>query len=551
MPKTCRQCQTAFEVSAEDLAFYDKISPHFNGKKYTVPAPSFCPECRQQRRLAFRNERHLYHRKCDLTGKEIISMYSADKKITVYDREAWWSDKWNPLDYGQDFDFNRSFFEQFKELLQNVPRIALNNKEPYNSEYCNFSLKNRDCYLTFTSAFCESCFYSNRTIKSKDCTDCSSIEGCELCYEVIDSNNCYHSGWLENCNNANDCYFGYNLKGCNNCFGCANLTQKNYCIFNKQYTEEEYKKHLPGLFKDLERASKEFEKLKLQTIRKNLSGIQLENCSGDNLFNAKNAHNCYESKYLEDSRYLANTTHMKDSYDVNNDDNSELVYECAGSESSYMHAFSDICWFNSDDYYNSLCFNSKNIFGCVGLKKNQYCILNKQYTKEEYEALVSKIITHMQKTGEWGEFFPITLSIFAYNETMGQDYYPLKKEQAIKQGITWKEEEEPLGYQGIKVEIPHDIKDVTEKITKEILSCEQCHKNYRIVLQELKFYKQMNIPIPKNCPECRHKNRINLRNPRKLWERACEKCGTKLETSYAPERPEKVYCEACYLKEVY
>ena len=103
---------------------------------------------------------------------------------------------------------------------------------------------------------------------------------------------------------------------------------------------------------------------------------------------------------------MYNTTNIKDSRDVSNDDNSELVYEAVGSESNYMHCFNDICWFNRDDYYNSLCFNSKNIFGCVGLKKNEYCILNKQYSKEQYGELVPKVIEFMKKTGEWGEFFP-------------------------------------------------------------------------------------------------------------------------------------------------
>jgi hypothetical protein len=51
--------------------------------------------------------------------------------------------------------------------------------------------------------------------------------------------------------------------------------------------------------------------------------------------------------------------------------------------------------------------------------------LNKQYTKEEYEKLLPKIIAHMKKTGEWGEFFPISISPFNYEETPAMDYYPL------------------------------------------------------------------------------------------------------------------------------
>jgi predicted metalloendopeptidase len=43
---------------------------------------------------------------------------------------------------------------------------------------------------------------------------------------------------------------------------------------------------------------------------------------------------------------------------------------------------------------------------------------------------------------KYGEFFPSELSPFCYNETIAQEYFPLTKEQAIKQGYKWKEREE-------------------------------------------------------------------------------------------------------------
>src|SRR5438105_1037595 len=110
MQQTCKHCQLAFEVTPDDLAHLDKVSPVIAGKKYAIPPPTLCPDCRQQRRLAWRNERKLYHRTCDLTGKDIVSCYSPDKPHTVFEPDAWNSDKWDPLEYGRDVDFNRSFF---------------------------------------------------------------------------------------------------------------------------------------------------------------------------------------------------------------------------------------------------------------------------------------------------------------------------------------------------------------------------------------------------------------------------------------------------------
>lgn len=62
--------------------------------------------------------------------------------------------------------------------------------------------------------------------------------------------------------------------------------------------------------------------------------------------------------------------------------------------------------------------NISNCFGCVGLHDGyEHCILNTQYTKEEYQLLVPQIIEHMMKTGEWEESFPPKLSSYGYNET--------------------------------------------------------------------------------------------------------------------------------------
>lgn len=124
--KNCQQCLNDFEVRPADLDFYDRTSPLLSGKKYLIPAPSLCPRCREQRRMSLNNEVNLYHRKCDLTGKQIISLYPNDSPYTVYNEPNWLEDKgWDPLDYGREFDFSRPFFDQFKELINEVPHLSV------------------------------------------------------------------------------------------------------------------------------------------------------------------------------------------------------------------------------------------------------------------------------------------------------------------------------------------------------------------------------------------------------------------------------------------
>src|SRR3989338_10776983 len=188
MQKTCHQCQTQFEVTQEDLAFYDKVSPVFNGVKYSIPAPTLCPDCRQMTRLAFRNDRVLYKRKCDATGKEVISMYSPDKDVKVFDFQEWISDRWDPMTFGKDYDFSRPFFDQWKDLIYEVPRQNISiDSSCENCNYSNQLFGSKNCYLAFSGSTSEDCFYDNRVNYSKNCVDCLFISKSELCYECIET----------------------------------------------------------------------------------------------------------------------------------------------------------------------------------------------------------------------------------------------------------------------------------------------------------------------------------------------------------------------------
>ena len=128
--QTCQNCQAKFTLTEEDLNYFNN--------EIKIPVPTFCPDCRQQRRLTWRNEDNLYKRKCDATGKEIISVFSAEKPFPVYSNDYWYTDKWDAMQYGRDFDFSRPFFEQFQELLNSVPQLALSSISNQNSTQINF-----------------------------------------------------------------------------------------------------------------------------------------------------------------------------------------------------------------------------------------------------------------------------------------------------------------------------------------------------------------------------------------------------------------------------
>ncbi len=548
--KICANCQKKFTIEPEDFHFYEKIK---------VPAPTFCPDCRAQRRLALRNERVLYKRNCDLCNKSMIAMHSSNKPFPVYCYKCWWSDKWDPLSFGRDINLEESFFKQYQELQNSVPRLGIFSINAVNSDYLNYSLDNKDCYLGSRVVSSENCSYMYYCLEAKDSLDSSYTHKGELLYECFETRNCYNSYFLIDSENSINCAYSYDLRGCSNCLFCSNLRHQEYCLRNKKVSQEEFKKvwqeTINGSRTKMKQAKDEFIRLyREKAIHRYNKIIRCFNSQGINLLNCKNVYMVYNGTDSEYVRYGDDAEDARDAMDVKGPMKSELLYEvCSVDNGCSRMFFSDFCQRASQDiFYSSYCINCHDCFGCISLKNKEYCILNKQYSKEEYFSLKERIIEQMKKNKEWGENFPISLSPCGYNETAAMEFFPLTRQEAAAKGYPWEDaktgkyEKETISQD----DIPDNIKDVDDNITEQILSCLKCKKNYRLSKRELNLYRRLNIPVPEKCPECRYQERLFFRAARHLWDRKCAKCGTGIKTIYAPERPEIVYCEQCYKREV-
>lgn len=550
--KICQNCQRRFIIESADLKFYRKIS---------VPPPNFCPECREQRRLAFRNERALYKRKCDLCQKEVVSIYSSTppsgwvKPFTVYCPDCWFSDQWDELANGRDFKSSKPFFSQFKELLQNAPRLSIQHIRVENSDWVNNETDVKNCYLDVGGHFNEDCAYNTYAVKCKDCFDNYWLWNSSLCYECISCRNGFKTFFSQQCQDCLDAFLSYDCRNCQNIFGCAGLRHKQYYIFNKPYSKENYfdflKKYPVSSYKILQTLKEKAREITLKTPHRDVSIVKSVNCDGNYIEQSKNCHNCWDVEKAEDCKHLFIDGEIKDSYDASSVSfQTELIYEVMGANAISKVKFSHFISSGYNLEYCNFLVNSHDCFGCVGLRNKSYCILNKQYPEQEYEELKEKIIEYMKKTGEYGEFFPVSLSTFGYNETTAQDYFPLIKEEAAKIGVNWNNYKSAVNYKFSDYQIPDDIHNVGDDILDKILRCEVSGLAYKIIPMELKFYREMGLPIPRRAPLQRHKDRLVLRAPRKLWPRQCQKCHKDIKTVYAPERPEIIYCEKCYLARV-
>jgi hypothetical protein len=577
--RTCQGCQKSFTIETEDFAFYEKIR---------VPAPTFCPECRLARKLAWRNERSLYRRACDLCKKNVISMYRADAEFPVYCHECYWGDKWSASDYGQDYNFSKPFFAQFAELQKKVPRPNLYSAVNVNSDYCNYTAHMKNCYLLFGSWFSEDSSYGQTVLKSKDCWDCIFVRECERCYGLIDSTKCNLTHMSQNCTGCFDSVFLYDCRNCTNCLFSWNLRNKSYYVWNKQVTKEEYEKARKEIFSSHESFmaawNKFRETIKNEALNKFMTGDHNNNVSGEFISNSKNVFKSYYVDKGENEKYaVRGGVGQKDAMDVFGVHAGELAYECNNIDFSSRALFS----INGENHLNvDYVVDStdlKNAFGCISLRKKEYCILNRQYEKQEYEELREKIIAHMNempyidskgRTYSYGEFSPIEISPSSYNETLAQEYVPLTNKIAEERGYSWYTPEDK-NYTPTKSwkDLPVLNSDINDSILKETILCQawdedkekaqehKCSMAFKITPDELAMYKKWGIPLPRKCPNTRSFEMSGLRNPVAFWYRTCmcnnvshfhgdTHCEIAFETSYSPDRPEIVYCEKCYQQEV-
>src|SRR3989338_4415133 len=500
--KNCQNCKKDFIIESEDFNFYEKIK---------VPPPTFCPGCRAIRRLIWRNERTLYHNTCGLSGNKIISMFSPETGLKVYGQDDWWSDRWDPLAYGRAYDFSRPFFEQWRELLESVPLCAMCNTNCVRSEYGNNNYDCKNCYLVYASLENENVSYAQGALNTKDSYDAYTLMKSQNCYEDTLCGSLYNTHFSYDSDECLDSIFLTSCLGLKHCLGCVNLRHKTYCIFNEQYSKEEYEEKLRqydfGSYKNLEAFKKKYAEFLSKQFRRYAFVYKSVNVTGDNIMHSKNS-KCIFDVYgdVEDSKYLVHTITIKTSYDgYGVGYNAELLYE--GVDFGLDAARNSFGIWNHrgmDNIYTYMCHSSKHLFGCISCRSKQYCILNKQYTKEEYEKLLPKVIQHMNdmpyvdKLGRkygYGEFFPVELSPFYYNETIANEYYPLNKEKAKSYGFKWKEKEERDYKIEIKTEeLPDHIRDVPGDIVGKVIECahkgdcnEQCTEAFKIISEELQF----------------------------------------------------------------
>jgi hypothetical protein len=559
MPNCCSACGEKLKHSPSAIeGLLGKQAFRFAGQSHSFPPSSLCSDCRHQRRLAFRNERSLYHRFSAATGERILSLYHErplwGEAYQVLTEEQWRSETFNPFDYGREIDFSRSFFEQYSELHKAVPRMSIVNLQNENSPYTSHTGYSRNCYLLPCSENCEDCYYGRFLQSCKSCLDCTSATKCELCFESFQIANCYNCAFLSLSEGCSECYFSEGLVGCRSCLFCTNLRQGEYQIYNKPVSKAEFESRKEELLSSAEntaRARAEWERIRLARAHRPANIRNCEDCSGDFLLDSRGCVGCQDVTGCEDCRDVLIGYKLKDTYSSSNIYlDCELCYEILGSAQLYHCAFGFYVFRSRDVIYSEYIYDSEDLFGCVGLTRAKNCILNRQYSASEYQQLAARLVEHMQSTGEWGQFLPSKFSPFGYNETAASDFKPLTRDQALAAGFLWRDLDQRELASVTKEQPPGRVADISqtslESLAKEVFRCQESGEPYKIIKPELEFYREHGFALPRYSPRTRHLKREALRFPPVFRRGHCQACQSEVETNLPFELESTLRCERCY-----
>lgn len=546
-------CEKSFSIEKEDIEFL---------RMFRVPPPDYCPTCRRIMRLTHMGTMKLFYRNCSVPThtEKMISIFGEHCPFPVYDYSYFIGDSFDPMSFGKTFDVHTSVLDQLLDLRKVFPMPSFLNRDPssVNSEYSNGGRNNKNCYLCSGCYSCEDMSYTNMANKSKKVFDSRIIKDSEYVYQGIASDHLYRCSYVYFSKSCIDSMFLFDCRNCTNCFGCVNLRNKSYCIWNIQYTKEEYEKII-GEFKPfkrsvLEKIEKKFWDF-VKTVPMNASqNISTTDSIGVLLEQSNQVYDCVDTFKSQNIRHGDGCIAHQDSMDLLFSGGSNHLYMTTniGSQSSHVK-FSISSKFCTDCEFIFNCKNLSNCFMCFGIQNKSYCIGNIQYTEEVYFQKVDEIKTAMLQHGEYGQPLPLEFSAQAYNFSLASAAFPITDAQVVALGgyIEYEPESNASNISIIESEhIPDSLEDVPTDILEQALRCKVSSKPFKIIESELDFYRYMSLPLPDIHPTIRMNTNYKIAINGKMYNTLCNKCSKEIKSIFDSKDGYTLYCEECYKREV-
>ncbi len=442
----------------------------------------------------------------DIASRYPLQLYKINDLVSIYPDSDRKKQVMSPTDFEQAreklldkwlaYTSHKSFMEQFQELFVQTPVPSFHHFSwTENCDYANHVSNTKNGYLSFhATGECEDVYYSLSTkIWSKNIFNSimSRIHS-ENIYQsigVIQSYNIFYSKYIKDSNNLRFCT---NCLGCDDCLLCNDLQNKKYHIRNEPLTKDDYFEQKAKILAQKNKFISAY--AQLNRVAQNRSSI---NCSGNFITDSEDVQDGYFSHFVKHGKNIIFGWHEDG---LVNAFSSFLVSGgrdyygvCAigwDTEDAYCSISLRKC---SQIYYSYFLEWCSFCLWCVGLKNRQFCILNKQYSKEDWYATVWEIFIQMENDWVLGQFFSAKINPFCYNDSAAILFHELDKQTATKQWFLWRDDPIKAQISGNAISAHNGDFDesICDKIIKDIDG-----NMYTIQKWEYSFLQKHELPLP-------------------------------------------------------
>ncbi|MFC1788101.1 hypothetical protein ACFLZY_02675 [Patescibacteria group bacterium] len=549
--RTCELTGEKWEMTEEEIGWY---------KKFNVPPSGVSPLNRMKYLTEKWPSGQYWYNKHPETGKMIVSGVHPATGIKVLPDVEWFDRDFSAIK--KDVDFEVSIIDQLYDLRQKVPSNA---SRDYEKSENSISLAS---FGDINSYFVVGCKSKNtfHSIVGWDTEDSAEIYNCNAIrksFQIVHSDKMYQCNFAKECNSCLNSSFLFDCRNCENCFGATNKRNKKYLWFNEQLSSEEWERRRAevdlGSRKVVEEYLEKFSQLVKDAVWPENFNEKTEGCIGEYLTN------CNDCRYV----YFANQSARnifwgafamqgpQDCAFCAEASGSQEIYYCSAATNSFLCKFS--LWVSrcKELEYSIDCYDCEYCFGCVGLRKKQFCIFNKQYSEEDYWKKVDEIKCVMLDRDEYGKFLPPKFSPTHYVDCGATKYQlaDLEFGKAIGANLFDPNSEGAIGDELAQAQVVHQVTEVPDHVkgmgdwAGKVLFDPVYKRRFSYLSPEIKLYQQLNIAPPREHTTFRTQKMVTSSNSGVFEPAQCDQCKKKLIISLNKTYPNRtIYCKPCYLK---
>lgn len=498
------------------------------------------------------------------TGKPIICPVHPATGIKVLPDKEWFAKDFSEVNL--NVDLNRSFFDQLIELRKKVPSSAGRNYKEAENSIAVVSLGDVNSYFVVLSKS-KNTLFSVSALDTESSAEVYNSSGVTNSYNIVHSERIFNGQYIRESRDCMSSAFLFDCRNCENCFGATNKRNAKYVWFNEQLSQSEWEKRRAqvdlGSRSQITTLLNTFNELVQKAVWPENFNENCENSTGEYLTKATNCESVYYADGGARDEYHT-------SWSLGNCERNAFASSMSNSQNNYFSC--DVVECNKTRYsymlmrcqnveYSTECYDCEDCFGCVGLRRKKFCILNKQYSEEDYGKKLDELKCAMLDRKEYGEFLPAKMSPAYFPEGGSVRYYLADPKKLAEQlnAHTFKADAEGALGESLanasdvidSTNLPDSIDELDASWVGKPVYDESYKRRFSFFAPELALYKQLRVAPPVSHHVKRVLDLTHLSNTGVFEKQDCETCQKEVTTSKNPTYPDRrIFCKACYTKHI-